>query len=82
MREYAERAVRRGGVPSMPDTPERSRLERQRNVRQFIFGMQDGVLTTLGIVTGVGAAAPERMARTAATRRARAATEPRFESMW
>jgi len=26
MREYAERAVRRGGVPRMPDTPERSRL--------------------------------------------------------
>lgn len=60
MREYAESAVRRGGVPRMPDTPERSRLERERNIRQFIFGMQDGVLTTLGIVTGVGAANPGR----------------------
>lgn len=44
----------------MPDTPERSRLERERSIREVIFGMQDGVLTTLGIVTGVGAAQPER----------------------
>jgi VIT1/CCC1 family predicted Fe2+/Mn2+ transporter len=44
----------------MPDTPERSRLERERSIREVIFGMQDGVLTTLGIVTGVGAASPER----------------------
>ncbi|MFN2459283.1 MAG: VIT1/CCC1 transporter family protein [Candidatus Velthaea sp.] len=60
MREFAERAVRRGGLPRVPDTPERSRLERERRIREVIFGMQDGVLTTLGIVTGVGAAAPER----------------------
>jgi VIT1/CCC1 family predicted Fe2+/Mn2+ transporter len=60
MREYAEGALRRDGNPRMPDTPERSRLERERRVREVIFGMQDGVLTTLGIVTGVGAAQPER----------------------
>lgn len=61
MREFAERAVQRGGRPRVPDTPERSRLERERSIREIIFGMQDGVLTTLGIVTGVGAAAPDRM---------------------
>ncbi len=61
MREYAEGAVARGGRPRMPDTPERSRLERERSIREVIFGMQDGVLTTLGIVTGVGAAQPERL---------------------
>ncbi len=60
MREFAESAVLRGGRPRMPDTPERSRLERERGIREVIFGMQDGVLTTLGIVTGVGAAQPER----------------------
>jgi len=59
MREYAEGAVRRGGQPRVPDTPERSRLERERRIREVIFGMQDGVLTTLGIVTGVGAAEPD-----------------------
>lgn len=60
MREYVESAVLGGGRPRMPDTPERSRLERERGIREVIFGMQDGVLTTLGIVTGVGAAQPER----------------------
>lgn len=60
MREYVEGAVAGGGRPRMPDTPERSRLERERGIREVIFGMQDGVLTTLGIVTGVGAAQPER----------------------
>jgi VIT1/CCC1 family predicted Fe2+/Mn2+ transporter len=59
MREYAEGAVRRGGGPRMPDTPERSRLEKERRIREVIFGIQDGVLTTLGIVTGVGAAEPD-----------------------
>jgi VIT1/CCC1 family predicted Fe2+/Mn2+ transporter len=58
--EYVEGAVLGGGRPRMPDTPERSRLERARSIREVIFGMQDGVLTTLGIVTGVGAAQPER----------------------
>lgn len=60
MREYVAGAVLGGGRPRMPDTPERSRLERARSIREVIFGMQDGVLTTLGIVTGVGAAQPER----------------------
>ena len=60
MREHAEGALRRSKRPRMPDTPERARLERERSIRQFIFGMQDGVLTTLGIITGVGAGNPDR----------------------
>ena len=44
----------------IPDTPERQRLEKQRNIREVVFGAQDGILTTLGIVTGVGSAAPDR----------------------
>jgi len=44
----------------IPDTPERQRLERQRGIRQIVFGAQDGILTTLGIVTGVGVATPDR----------------------
>jgi VIT1/CCC1 family predicted Fe2+/Mn2+ transporter len=46
----------------IPDTPERRRLERQRGIREIVFGAQDGILTTLGIVTGVGSAAPSRSA--------------------
>lgn len=42
--------------PRIPDTPQRRRLERQRTVRELVFGVQDGILTTLGIVTGVGEA--------------------------
>jgi VIT1/CCC1 family predicted Fe2+/Mn2+ transporter len=42
--------------PRIPDTPQRRRLERQRTVRELVFGIQDGILTTLGIVTGVGEA--------------------------
>ena len=44
----------------IPDTPERQRLEKQRSIREIVFGAQDGILTTLGIVTGVGSAAPDR----------------------
>ncbi len=44
----------------IPDTPERKRLEKQRSIREIVFGAQDGVLTTLGIVTGVGSASPDR----------------------
>ena len=44
----------------IPDTPERQRLESQRSVREIVFGAQDGVLTTLGIVTGVGTATTDR----------------------
>jgi VIT1/CCC1 family predicted Fe2+/Mn2+ transporter len=44
----------------MPDTPERARLERQRSIREIVFGAQDGLMTTLGIVTGVGGALPDR----------------------
>ncbi|GAC1299234.1 MAG: hypothetical protein NVSMB19_02810 [Vulcanimicrobiaceae bacterium] len=44
----------------IPDTPERQRLEKQRGIREIVFGAQDGVLTTLGIVTGVGSASSGR----------------------
>jgi VIT1/CCC1 family predicted Fe2+/Mn2+ transporter len=44
----------------VPDTPQRQRLERERGIRQVVFGMQDGILTTLGIVTGVGSASIDR----------------------
>ncbi len=42
--------------PRIPDTPQRRRLESQRRIREIVFGAQDGILTTLGIVTGVGVA--------------------------
>ena len=46
--------------PRIPDTPQRQKLERQRGIREVVFGMQDGILTTLGIVTGVGGASTDR----------------------
>lgn len=46
--------------PRIPDTPQRRRLERQRNVREIVFGAKDGILTTMGIVTGVGVASGGR----------------------
>jgi len=46
--------------PRIPDTPQRRRLERQRGIREIVFGAQDGILTTLGIITGVGAADGQR----------------------
>lgn len=45
-----------GKLPDVPDTPQREHLQRVRSVRQSVFGMQDGIITTLGIVTGVGQA--------------------------
>jgi len=47
-------------APRIPDTPERQRLERQRRIREVVFGAQDGVLTTLGIVTGIGSATTDK----------------------
>ncbi|MGH7727968.1 MAG: VIT1/CCC1 transporter family protein [Vulcanimicrobiaceae bacterium] len=44
----------------VPDTAERQRLERQRRIREIVFGAQDGILTTLGIVTGVDGATADR----------------------
>jgi VIT1/CCC1 family predicted Fe2+/Mn2+ transporter len=44
----------------IPDTPERKNLERQRSIREVVFGAQDGVLTTLGIVSGLGGATTDR----------------------
>ena len=48
--------------PRIPDTQQRRTLEKQRSVREIVFGMQDGILTTLGIITGVGVAEGERSA--------------------
>ncbi len=42
--------------PGIPDTPQRRKLHRQRDVREIVFGAKDGILTTMGVVTGVGAA--------------------------
>ena len=42
--------------PRIPDTPQRRQLEGQRSIRELVFGIQDGILTTLGIATGVGVA--------------------------
>lgn len=42
--------------PRIPDTPQRRQLQSQREVREVVFGAQDGILTTMGIVTGVGVA--------------------------
>jgi len=53
-------ATRGRHAARIPDTPERQRLARQRTIREIVFGAQDGVLTTLGIVTGVGGATADR----------------------
>ncbi len=49
-----------GKKPRIPDTPQRRQLERQRRVREIVFGVQDGILTTMGIVTFFGVAASGR----------------------
>jgi len=46
--------------PRIPDTPQRRTLERSRSVREIVFGAQDGILTTLGIIVGVGEASGAR----------------------
>jgi VIT1/CCC1 family predicted Fe2+/Mn2+ transporter len=46
----------RGVKPRIPDTPQRRELEKQRSVREIVFGAKDGILTTMGVVTGVGVA--------------------------
>ncbi|MBV9719951.1 MAG: VIT1/CCC1 transporter family protein [Candidatus Eremiobacteraeota bacterium] len=48
--------------PRIPDTQQRRTLEKRRSVREIVFGVQDGILTTLGIITGVGVAENERAA--------------------
>ena len=49
-----------GRRPRIPETSERAGLQRSRSVREIVFGGQDGLLTTLGIVTGVGGATDDR----------------------
>jgi vacuolar iron transporter family protein len=46
--------------PRVPDTQQRRTLEKRRSIREIVFGMQDGILTTLGIITGVGVAQGDR----------------------
>jgi vacuolar iron transporter family protein len=46
--------------PRIPDTQQRRTLESRRSIREIVFGMQDGILTTLGIITGVGVAEGDR----------------------
>jgi VIT1/CCC1 family predicted Fe2+/Mn2+ transporter len=48
--------------PRIPDTQQRQTLEKRRSIREIVFGMQDGILTTLGIITGVGVAEGDRTA--------------------
>jgi VIT1/CCC1 family predicted Fe2+/Mn2+ transporter len=48
--------------PRIPDTLQRRTLEKRRSIREVVFGMQDGILTTLGIITGVGVAEGDRSA--------------------
>jgi vacuolar iron transporter family protein len=48
--------------PRIPDTAQRRRLEGRRSIREIVFGVQDGILTTLGIITGVGVAENDRIA--------------------
>lgn len=48
--------------PRIPDTQQRRALEKRRSIREIVFGMQDGILTTLGIITGVGVAEGDRAA--------------------
>ena len=48
--------------PRIPDTQQRRTLERRRSIREIVFGVQDGILTTLGIITGVGVAEGDRSA--------------------
>src|ERR1700682_3792112 len=38
----------------------RTRVARRSRVREVIFGTQDGLLTTLGLVSGVGGATSDR----------------------
>ena len=38
----------------------RQRFERLSNIREIVFGMQDGILTTAGILCGLAGALPRR----------------------
>lgn len=51
----------RKAKPRIPDTPQRRQLERQRSVREIVFGAKDGILTTMGVVTGVSVASGGRL---------------------
>lgn len=42
--------------PRIPDTPQRRKLAGQRTIREIVFGAKDGILTTMGVTIGLGAA--------------------------
>jgi VIT1/CCC1 family predicted Fe2+/Mn2+ transporter len=46
----------------VPGWQQRRQLEKRRSIREIVFGVQDGILTTLGIITGVGVAEGDRAA--------------------
>ncbi|HVA20691.1 MAG TPA: VIT1/CCC1 transporter family protein [Candidatus Micrarchaeia archaeon] len=44
------------GMAAVARGDERARLARQGGIREVVFGVQDGLLTTLGLVTGIASA--------------------------
>ena len=61
------RRVSRANLASITAEQRRARFERLSNVREVVFGMQDGILTTAGVLCGAGrgAAPPLRSILTA-----------------
>lgn len=47
-------------MPRLNAQQRRQRFERLSNVREIVFGMQDGILTTAGILCGLSGALPAR----------------------
>jgi vacuolar iron transporter family protein len=47
-------------LATLSDTERRQRFERLSNIREVVFGMQDGILTTAGILFGLAGALPHR----------------------
>jgi len=47
-------------LPVLNDAQRRQRFERLSNIREIVFGMQDGILTTAGILFGLAGALPHR----------------------
>jgi|SRR5579883_532539 len=53
LRRMAQTQARRGGRPVEKLFRERQRIANLSQVREVVFGIQDGLLTTLGVVTSV-----------------------------
>jgi vacuolar iron transporter family protein len=47
-------------LPPITVEQRRQRFERLSNIREIVFGMQDGILTTAGILCGLAGALPKR----------------------